>query len=494
MINPIYRTGRRCLMNQSMFRWSKDKTSKLYPFRKFMAGDIALVLQFLAAFVVILFDAYIPGALLFGVLFTVILLLSDDLVSVFPTFMAALCFVIQAQNTYNKFIVFLPFIIVPVMAGVFHAIVYMNPYKTKMGVLFVPMLMISFTNFLGGLGTITASEYFSTTSLTYMFSLGFMIVIMYWAFSGHIGPGKNYTDHMDERMAKLMCAVTAFLILAVLEQYTEHWTEFTAHPGILYMQWRNNGCTLLMIAMPFTFYMALKKFPYIILSFGSMIAMVLSGSRGGLIMGGIEFVILLILYVLMDKEHRKIIGLIVLSFFLLVAVLLPKLITFMSYTAGRFTSASQYNVRLGLWKRSIQDFKANPIFGRGLGYRGNRDIHPSKTATLCWYHSSLPQVWGSFGLLGLFTYGYQMKVRLQFLNSKKSLFGRTVFLSFIGLELMSLVNPGIFASVYLVIITTLFIVLEQYPFPNMLIHITYTDPDIPVEPDYEDDGSKEMGS
>ena len=467
-------------MGSSLFQWSKDESSVLYPFRRFMASDLAVLIPFLFAFVVMLFDAYIPGALGFGVLLTLILIFCDDIVSAFPTFLSALCFIIQAQNTYNKFIVFLPFLIVPVVAGVFHAVVYRNKEHTTMGVLFLPMVLVSITNFLGGLGTITAAEYFSTTSLSYMFALGFMIVIFYWALSGHIGPGKNYTEHMDIRISKMMCAMTLLLILAVFETYAENWSEFTAHPGILYMQWRNNGCTLLMMALPFTFFMALQKFPYILLSVGSMIAMVLSGSRGGLIMGGIEFVILLILFLFLDKEHRKIIGLIALSFIFLIAAALPKLISFMSYTSGRFTSMSQYNIRLGLWKRSILDFKANPIFGRGLGYTGNRDIHPSKTATLCWYHSSLPQVWGSFGLVGIAAYGYQFLTRLRFLKSRPSLFGRTVLMSFIGLELMSLVNPGIFAPVYPIILTALFIIVERYSFPNMVIQVTYTDPELPL--------------
>lgn len=475
-------------MTASKTLWAKDESSPLYPFRVFLAGDVSVAIQFAAAVLIILFDAFIPGAIAFGLFLTVILLLCDDIVTTFPPFLLTLSFVIQAENTYDKFIVFLPILIAPVFAGVFHAIVYRNDYHTKMGVFFVPMVLVSITNFLGGLGTISFAEYFSTTNLTYAFSLGFMIVILYWAFSGHIGPGKNYTDEIDVRIAKLFCVVTLFLILAVLEFYVQHIDQFKAHPGILYMQWRNNASTLLMMAMPFTFYMALKKFPYILLSFGSYLAIVLMGSRGGLVMGGIEFVVLLTLYYFMDKKHRATIAWIVLSVLLVIAAALPKLWGLMSYTTGRLTDASQYSIRLGLWKRSIEDFKANPVFGRGLGYMGNRDIHPSKMATLCWYHSSLPQVWGSFGLLGLATYGYQMYVRLKFLNSRHTLFGRTVLTSFLGLEMMSLVNPGIFAPTYLVILTVLFIILEQYQstFQRMEIRILYSDPDEP-EPDFDDD-------
>ena len=53
-------------------------------------------------------------------------------------------------------------------------------------------------------------------------------------------------------------------------------------------------------------------------------------------------------------------------------------------------------------------------------------------------------------------------------------------MSFIGLELMSLGNPGIFAPVYPIILTALFIIVERYSFPNMVIQVTYTDPELPL--------------
>ena len=59
-----------------------------------------------------------------------------------------------------------------------------------------------------------------------------------------------------------------------------------------------------------------------------------------------------------------------------------------------------------------------------------------------------------------------MYCRIKFFIGEKSLFAKTVFISFIGLELMSLVNPGIFAPLYLIIITVFFVIVEQYKFPK----------------------------
>ncbi|MBQ2500073.1 MAG: hypothetical protein II522_01215, partial [Clostridia bacterium] len=144
------------------------------------------------------------------------------------------------------------------------------------------------------------------------------------------------------------------------------------------------------------------------------------------------------------------------------AVVLIKYSSLLAYTLDRFTSYKENFRRLGLWKRSVEDFLANPLFGRGVGYKGNRDLHPSKIGSLCWYHSSLPQIWGSLGIAGLLAYGYQFIARIKFFMRRHTDEARAVFFSFVGLELISLVNPGIFAPAYLIIITILFVITEQY--------------------------------
>ncbi|MGX8691561.1 MAG: hypothetical protein ACSW70_03035, partial [Eubacteriales bacterium] len=46
-------------------------------------------------------------------------------------------------------------------------------------------------------------------------------------------------------------------------------------------------------------------------------------------------------------------------------------------------------------------------------------------------------------------------------------FAFTVTASFLALELMSLVNPGIFAMFYLLIISMEFFIIEKYHFPEI---------------------------
>ena len=134
-----------------------------------------------------------------------------------------------------------------------------------------------------------------------------------------------------------------------------------------------------------------------------------------------------------------------------------------SYAVTRLLDPDENSIRLNLLKRGIEDFRSAPIFGRGLGYMGNRDIHQSAKHTLCWYHCSPVQVAASMGITGIIAYGFLNIQRILCFVKNKSFFSIILFISFLSLEMMSLVNPGLFAPFpYLLYITIYFAVMESY--------------------------------
>ncbi len=430
--------------------------------RSFFASDAFGWILVLFATLIVLFNWYVKGAFLFALLACVIIIVCPDIVCSFLPILMLASFAIQAKNSYDDFIVFWPVGFLIAFSVGFHFVKYKKLHRPEKGYLFSPILLVSIVCLLGGVGTITAAEYFRFLSLAYMIGLGFFVLILYVIMKSLVYPGANGDRPMDERIAKLFCFLLLFLCISVLEYYVEHWSEFMRNPGILAFQWRNNACTLIMVGLPFTFYMARKHIWYFGLSLACALTLVLTGSRGGLLMGLIEFAACLIYFAVKDKKHRPVYlavtGVAILGFLLL----LPTLMDFLSYTLGRFTDSGENAIRLGLWKRGWQDFCTSPLNGRGLGYMGNRDIHPSSIATLCWYHCAPIQVIGSFGLMGVATYGYQMAKRLKLLWGRKTTFSRTVLLSLFGVELMSLVNPGMFVPLFLITMTMLFVVVENY--------------------------------
>ncbi|MBQ0135571.1 MAG: O-antigen ligase family protein [Oscillospiraceae bacterium] len=436
--------------------------------RTFLASDLFNVIMLILACVIITVDqmiatpAYYGLAVFYGFIIAVVLMLTDDIISIFCPVLLLVSFVIQYKNSYDGFMKYLWGAPIIAFAIIFHFVYYRKSFKrVKLSelALFKPMCFATLALLMGGIGIMTFAEYTTKISLSYMFCLGPLIILIYVLLSGFI----NDVEGLDERLAKIFITVACFLIFAIFEYYGENWSKFISDPNILPFQWRNNASTILMLAMPFSFFMAKKKnFLYVLVALLSVVALVLSGSRGGLLFGLIEFLILIIYYCVTDAPHRKyylaIIGIGIVG----ALVLVLKYASLFSYTIDRFTSHKENFRRLGLWQRSLVDFKANPLFGRGIGYMGNRDLHPSAIGQLCWYHSSIPQVIGSFGIMGILCYGYQLICRLKFFKARDNMLSKTVFFSFLGLELMSLVNPGIFAPAYLVIITMLFVFVEQF--------------------------------
>ena len=119
---------------------------------------------------------------------------------------------------------------------------------------------------------------------------------------------------------------------------------------------------------------SLKKFlrykapfaAYISVAFLSYGAIVFTGSRGGLLFGAVELMILIVYFAVTDKKHRKPLLIIIGVIFAAGICVSPKLVHLMRYTLERFTSYNENFRRLGLIKRSFEDFLSNPLTGRGF--------------------------------------------------------------------------------------------------------------------------------
>lgn len=436
--------------------------------KSFISSKYCTWFWFFASIIVLLTGTEIPGSIVIGLLVGIALLFADDIVPLIFPVLLIVSFVIRCKNSKEEFMQYLWAIPVILICLTVFFIRNRKGKEFKKGEYFYPFLATSIVVTLGGIGIITSSEYFSTTSLIYMLTLGFGALIFYFVLRPYINSGNKRYD-VSVKISQMMCLIIVFLFISVLQYYLTHLSKFLSDPDILPFQWRNNASTLLMIAMPFAFYMASKKRAYILLPLLDYITIVFTGSRGGLIFGAVEILILIIYTCVKVKELRKpllvLCGVCIAALAVTVTVWLPV----MRYTFKRLTDYNENKIRLGLWYRAIEDFKSNPTFGRGLGYMGNRDIHESKDGTLCWYHNSVLQVIGSFGIAGIFGYGYSLFERIRIYLKHNNGFTSALFFSYIGLFMMGLVNPGIFAPVYLVIMIFFFILTEGQPETTTLI-------------------------
>lgn len=401
------------------------------------------------------------GIAVFVALEAIILVVCDNIIATTPAFLFISSISIKCYNSFDTFIKFW-WLAIPVgFAFIFHFVVYKKEFKFEKGKLTLPYILVSIAVTLGGLGKISFKEFFQGTFLFYTIGLGFGMLLVYFLLSSCIHTSNDYSLRM--RISYTMMAVGILCSFMVFHQYLMYLDVVTSEWRIIYMQWRNNVSTLLMLAMPFAFYISTrdKRHIYFYLGLTEYAAILLSGSRGGAMFGTIEIALCLIVLVYTDKRNRTH-NLAVISLGAIVVCTFARTLWhFFLPTINRFLEGD--SIREDNIRRALADFKSNPIFGRGFGRTEKEQVdYIKKKMAVNWYHSSPFQIIGSFGLLGVGAFAYQFYARFKLLFEKTTHFNLTVFISFIGLTMMSTVNPGEFCPVpYGFLITLFFVICEK---------------------------------
>ncbi|MBQ2904811.1 MAG: O-antigen ligase family protein [Clostridia bacterium] len=426
--------------------------------KKFLISDWFTVILLIGSVGVVFSGNEIIGTVIFVLVFGITMALTDDWMPLLQIIMFTTCFAIRCKNSFSTFLAY--WWVVPIMVAliVCHFVRFRAHFAK--GMCFNGILATSVAVTLGGVGIISAKEYFSYTSLFYVFMLGFGMLIIYSYMSASLRARDSYS--YAEKFSKLMVCVICLLAVCLFEEYFSNRAQLADGFEIIPFQWRNNAATTLMLAMPFAFYLSRKDFGLFFIGIFDYILILFTGSRGGMLFGIVELIICIIVMFILDKRHRPAIAAIVGVSLVITALTYKIWIDTLSYTLMRLVDPNENSIRLQLIPRGIEDFKANPLFGRGIGYMGNRDVHKSADFALCWYHCSPIQVIGSFGILGIAAYGYLIYLRIKTLLRNFTFFNIIMFISYLGLEMMSLVNPGIFAPFpYLFLITLYFVMMEK---------------------------------
>lgn len=440
-----------------------EQNAAIEKMRKFLCSKTFMVIQCVigAIFVVARGKGNIMplvyGNMVLGAILCFILVICDDLIATLLPFLLVSSISIKCYNSFNIYIKLLP--LAPVIAAVliFHFVVYRK--KLDMGKTWPGAAAVAIAVTLGGLGKITAKEYFSGTALFYTFGLGIGMFLMYMLMNTHYQASDKYVLRI--RFSFIMMLMGLFVVFMIGHHYLLYWSNFMAKLSPLNFQWRNNASTLLMLAMPFSFYLSIHKYPFLFVGGLQYIAILFTGSRGGALGGTVECALCLIVLVYCDKKNRKK-TLITLATIVTVAfsVLIMPLMKFFEPVLTRLAGGD--DIREGLIHRALEDFRSNILFGRGLGYNGNTDVHNPAKFAICWYHSSPFQVIGSFGLVGVAAFLFQLYNRMKVIWEKITIFNLALFISYAGLFMMSLVNPGEFCPVpYGMMATLLFIICDK---------------------------------
>lgn len=440
--------------------------SWLQKLRGFVLTGRCMIAQFILASLFTIFDRDVWGVLVFACIVGFILVTCEDLLSTFMPFMLICLMGAKCYNSYSIFIQYVPLGVILIGCILLHFILYWKKPNFS-GKLLMPMLLVSVAVALGGVGFIKKEEYFSPVSVFYMLSLGIGMAALYVLFYTHIRARREYS--LIDKITLIMVVAGCFAAFVTVSFYLIHINEVLETHDLLFMQWRNNYSTIFMLCIPFAFLRGHKQ-PYsIMLGFFFFFCILLTGSRGGLVFGAVEMLMCCTLFILYDKRRRLTYIGICLCLMFAVMVFSSEFFTFFGSTLDRLLSAvngvlvgQQQEVRYYQYMRGIEDFLNNPILGTGIGYMGNRDVYAGADFSIAWYHCSPIQIAASFGILGIAMYAYQFIRRLILMWKRPTMFNMTVFLSYVSLELMSFVNPGIFSPIpYLLIVTMFFAIVER---------------------------------
>ncbi len=405
---------------------------------------------------------YVIGTLVFAALITLEFFLVSDLSVIAVPFLFLTVFVSNCYDSYDTFIRFIWFAPLPIAAILYNCIRFRAPVRT--GRTLIGLIAVSAALLLGGLGTVAPEDYFSGTSLFYMLGLGVALVGVYLILRSRFATMNVYG--LFGRVSFLMYMVGMLALANVLASFLPAIMNGTITDLTTWEAYgagfraSNNLSTFLMFAMPFPVWYALKQNPFHILSllvfYG---AIVLSGSRAGLLLGALELLFCLIVWVRYSGRGARFFTLVIVSSGILVGGILAGAM----FADSDFSFIEKTEMRSQAIPVAIKSFLEHPVFGIGIKNHALDEFHQAKEGALAWFHMYIPQIIATMGSVGIVAYGLQLILRASLIfRRRNSPLRLTLGMSYIGVFLMSQLNPGEFCPVpYGMMIVAIFALLEQ---------------------------------
>lgn len=423
--------------------------------RTFLNSYLFFWLQIFAACLFVAFRMHVAGVIAFGVLLCVILLVCEDVFATTLPFLALSCVATNCYDSYEIFMPYVAFAAIPVACVIAHFVVYHKPIR--IGESFYGIGVVSVAILLGGIGYFSVMEYVYGAYYVLGLSVGMMLVYILMKSQFSVRRSYDIKERFSVIMTLMGVLCTAMIAIGYtrkalgLEYQIQGWLPFS----------HNNISTLLMFAMPFPLYLAGKRdwwAIFVIVFYG---AICFTKSRGGLIFGAVELLVCAVYWIFQSEYRRRRLAYCLIAIGALLVccgafawdVLLDRV-----FADNQISGDPRYTMIWQAW----ENFLKNPLVGTGLLESDLEYAGMKKRGALTWYHMMIPQVVGSMGLVGIFAYGYQIYGRVRLIFKRKSAWSLVLGISYLGILMMSQVNPGEFCPLPFELLTVLlFIFLEQ---------------------------------
>lgn len=410
---------------------------------------------FLTAMAALFFNLNLAIASLFffACIIAVSMLISKDLSPcLLPLLLAAMSVLKMYGSKFEDYLILAAPVIILAILLVFRPLY--APTKINFGYMFTALFFVGVALAVGGIGSIDYEQYFGYVPIFYVLGLGFGMALAYIMMRSYTFSGGVYRPSCAITKTMLCVGLMGILMVAPVV------VGAIANNKAWEIQWSNNLSTIMIFAIPFSFYKAVisKRFGAIWFTFGALETLVtmLTLSRGGILFVLVTFVLAVIFAIIFSKNKKSLI----LTLFIILIVGCAILLT--DGTIDKLMDLIKISAdepRVNLIQTAIDNFKNSPIFGAGMAFVG--EFYYPQDWALYWYHSLPFQIIGAMGLVGVIAYGYifYKRIRLCFIVPTK--FSMACLIAIAGFTLMGCVNPGEFAPVpYAIMICAITVYIE----------------------------------
>ena len=441
-------------------------------FRSFVLTPLGFLIPLLAAMAAPVLDTNGQFACLFviAIWITLLLLFHNDIVTTLFPFLCLMIAGMPIIYDVDKLVEsYIPYVAIPIAALIFHIIYYRRPMK--IGITFYGIVATSLAILLGGVGTISAAEYFNLTTLFHTVGSVLCLLFVYLICSSDYKEKKQY-DLVAYFMGALFFIgiLCVFTIAELILEYGIVDGKLEFHRYMAVFPHRNALANLMIMVFPAPFYFVCKvknnplKIFFFLMGGLVYIGLLFTTARTALLFGSIMLLILIGYFFFYEKNRW-----VKLLFGILLAFCTALFLWF-AFPLGLFDVrlgdgaglVKDNEARVQLLYVSIDDFFMNPLFGIGIGNTRHADIY-SAPGMVSYYHLYFPQIWGSMGLFGLLAYGYQFMLRLRCSFTKPDFSSMALTLCYLGGFFYSMTDPGEFTTIPFGILSVLlYILLEKH--------------------------------
>lgn len=430
--------------------------------RQLFNGYSFYLFETLAAFLFVAFGKEEEGAVVFVALLSVILVVCDDILPTTLPFLLLCAFTTNCYDSYDVFMPYLRYAPAVALCLVFHFVFYRRPMKAGYSSYGIFAVAVAVT--LGGIGKFSVTDY--AYGAYYVLGLGFGMWIAYFLMKSQFFADRDYDLRIRFSAVMLLLGVLCTLMIATgYYRYLRDLVPKLYPAGFS----RNNLSTLLMFAMPFPLYLGRKKQWLSLFTPVFYAAICVTTSRGGLLFGSVEFFVCCVYWILQGEKkilRTVVCALTVAVVFLCFGKIIVDVVRNRLLADDIITKDARYKMML----QSFEKFRENPLLGFGILDKDLYYASFKKRGSMSWYHMMIPQIIGSMGLVGIAAYGYQFFGRIKLVFTKKCVWSYCLGISYLGILLMSQVNPGEFCPLPFELLTVLLFILqenrlENHPFP-----------------------------